>query len=315
VRGFAAHASLPARVRIALERTPASREALRAAARAHLAIGLHLFDRREIDRALALLGTEPAADRSDATRLELALALALHGGPRDMGEWTREPPSWGKLDVAALDAVGATAAGPAPSVARYDARLLRDLQMEEGPVAGELAPLEEQLRGYEALSGDPHVGGSSRERADPIRFLLKQIAKDAVEGPYAANTRVRFAGWPRVRVGGGSWRAARAGMTRIGIANRTGSVNRALRRLSYRFEPCFAAAAAAHTTLTKAVALRFSIARDGTVVDAEARADAPDGADLARCVAKVAQGIWFAQPNGGVWRVDVVLRANDPPVR
>jgi hypothetical protein len=147
------------------------------------------------------------------------------------------------------------------------------------------------------------------ERAEALRFLLKQIEKDGAAPGYVASTPIRFEGWPRVIVVGGTWFTSHKGMIRIGTVNRTGSVNRELRRMSYRFERCFTAADASHPKVPGDVGLHFLIARDGSVVDAVAAADAPDGADLAACVAQVSRGLWFRQPEMGAWMVDVRFRA------
>ncbi len=64
------------------------------------------------------------------------------------------------------------------AMAEYDAGVLREL--ESGPVAGELAPLEVQLRRYQvALTGEwSPASGYIKERTEALGFLLKQIQKD-----------------------------------------------------------------------------------------------------------------------------------------
>jgi hypothetical protein len=309
LRALAGRGSLPVRVRVALAHGWPSTEARRTAARARLALGLQFFDRRDVDSALAIFALQPAAERTDGTRLLLALALALHAGPQDLAGWTREPIRPEQLDLGALDAMtGATV--PATRVlAEYDEGVLREL--EAGPVAGELAPLETQLHRYEAALAQPWspASGYIKERVEALRYLLERIEKDDAAPGYVASTPIRFEGWPRVRVLGGTWFTPHKGMTRVGTVNRTGSVNRELRRLSYRFERCFTAADASHSKALGDVGLRFLIARDGSVFDAVAAADAPEGAALAGCIAGISRGLPFRQPEMGVWAVDVRFRA------
>jgi len=309
LRGFAGRGTLPARVRSAFDRASASIEARREAARARLSLGLQFFDRREVDRAVALLATSPAVERTDGTRLLLALALALHAGPRDLSEWTGEPLRPERLDLGALDVMAGSTVSATRAMAEYDAGVVREL--EAGPLAGELAPLETQLHRYQFVLAQPWspASGYIKERVEALLFLLEQIEKDDAVPGYVASTPIRFEGWPRVRVVGGTWFTPHKGMIRIGTVNRTGSVNRELRRLSYRFERCFTAANASHSKVPGDVGLRFLIARDGSVFGAAAESDAPEGAALAGCIAGVSTGLSFRQPEMGVWAVDVRFRA------
>jgi len=313
LRAFAGNGSLPARVRRGFEHAAPSTETRQAVARAHLTLGLQFFDRREVDTAISLLAAQPVADRPDSTRLLLALALALHGGPRDLSEWTREPVRPERFDLGALDVMAGSTVRDTRAVAEYDAGVLREL--EAGAVAGELAALETQLHRYEVVlaQGWSPVAGAVKERAEALRFLLKQIEKDTAEPGYSAATPIRFEGWPRVKNESGAWFARHTGMTRVGTANRTGSVNRELRRLSYRFERCITASTAAHPRMQSAVGLRFGIDRSGSVTDAVAVADAPAGADLAACIAEVSRGLWFRQPDFGPWKVEVRFRVRQNP--
>jgi len=315
LRAFANRGSLPGRARLGLERAPSSSsEAGRFAARARLLLGLEFFDRRELDGAIRLLAAQPAAERQDGARLLLALALALHDGPRDLGEWIREPIRPERFDLGALDTMAGSTVPGTRAVAEYDAGVFREL--EAGPVAGELAPLETQLHRYGTVvaQGWSPVLGVVKERAGALALLLKQIQKDTAEPAYTASTPIRFQGWPRVKNGAGSWFAARTGMTRVSTANRTGSVNRALRRFSYRFERCFAAATAAHPTLQGTVGLHFVILMDGTVTGAVGMPDAPEGAGIAGCLAEVSRGLGFRQPDFGPWTVEVRFRVGEPIV-
>jgi hypothetical protein len=310
LRAMAGKGSLPVRARLGLQHATPTTEAREQAARAHLTLGLRFFDRREVDAAIALLAVEPAAERTDGARLLLALALTLHGGPRDLAGWTREPVRSEWFELGALDTMAGSTVPATRAVAEYDAGVLREL--EAGPVPGELTPLETQLHRYEVVlaQGWNPVAYYVKERAGAIKLLLEQIESDHAEPTYAASTPVRFEGWPRVQIEGGTWNFdCGNAMTCLSFtANRTGGVNRALRRLSYRFEPCFTAATAAHPTLQGAVALRFVIMRDGSVKSAVAASDAPDGADLAACIAEVSGGFGFRQPEGGLWSVEVRLR-------
>ena len=310
LRAFASKKSLPARVRVGLGHGSPSTEATLLAARARLALGVRFFDRREVDGAISLLASQPVAERSDAARILLAVGLALHAGPRDLAEWTRKPVTPESFDLRALDALAGTAGGEARTLAAFDASVLRDL--EAGPVAGEIAPLEAQLHGYERM-GDP-IRSYVKERASALGLLLKQIHGDAAEPAYSASTPIRFEGWPRVHVGSQAWygECPPKAMTCVSsTANRTGSVNRALRRLSYRFEQCFTEASAASPTLGGSVGLHFVIDRAGSVGSAVAKADAPEGARLAHCVAAVTRGLLFTQPEIGVWTIDVRLRVGE----
>lgn len=187
----------------------------------------------------------------------------------------------------------------------------------------ELASVE-ALRGFAGRGTLPARVRSAFDRASPsiearreaararlslgLQFFDRREVDRAVAG-YVASTPIRFEGWPRVRVLGGTWFTPHNGMTRVGTVNRTGSVNRELRRLSHRFERCFTAADASHPKVPGDVGLRFLISRAGSVFGAVAAADAPEGAALAECIAGVSRGLSFRQPEMGVWAVDVRFRA------
>jgi hypothetical protein len=310
LRAFAARSSLPARARAAIRDASPPDESRAQIARARLRLGLRFWDRRQVDAALRLLAGVPTAERSDGTRLLLALAVVLHGGPPDWPGWTREPIRPDRFDLGPLDAIAASGTRDLRALAEYDAGMLREL--EAGPVAGELAPLEAQLHRYETVveRGYSSSVGIIRDRAGALRVLLKQLRDPAAKGTYDPSAPVRLEGWPRVSNEYGGWSAEHGA---IFTPVRPGTVDRELRRLAYRFEPCFVAAAAAHPKLGGGVALHFVIDRAGEVQNPSAKADEPDGGDLAACIAWVTGGIYFPQPSFGRWTVDVRFRVAGAP--
>jgi hypothetical protein len=50
----------------------------------------------------------------------------------------------------------------------------------------------------------------------------------------------------------------------------------------------------------------------GSVTDAVAVAHAPDGGDLATCIAEVSRGLSFRPPDFGPWQVEVRFRVGVP---
>jgi len=141
------------------------------------------------------------------------------------------------------------------------------------------------------------------ERWNAIQNLLAQIDGEDAFSPRPE----RLVGWPDVRPSSGTWIDD---THTIFAAIRAGNVNRALRVLGHRFEPCFAGSAPStepHASPPLA-SLGFVIARDGTVRTATATTSPSRDAPLESCLVRETLRFRFPQPDMGEWAVDAQLR-------
>ena len=300
LRPWARKYSLPTRARSALAGAKLSAEAVRLVAQARLGLGIRFLDRRNVDAAAALLAAEPVAEQSEESRLLFAVALSLHGGPVDASAWTERAPRDDSFDHSALDVVAKSANADLAALAAYDREILSGL--ESGPRAGDLRALDARLADLTtALRGGKHPT-FLWERQRALNLLREQQRR---QSGYQADAMVRLTRWPEVQPSGGGWHSS-SGV--IFIAIRAGNVNRTLRRLGYRFEPCFKKAATA-TEPPESLLLEFIIARDGTSTQAVAKSEPAGATELEACVAREAEGLLFPQPDGGSWSVRARLRA------
>jgi hypothetical protein len=220
----------------------------------------------------------------------------LHRGPPDLAGWIREPPSQ-PFDVEALELVAARPRQESPSYAASDlalfaANVLRGL-VPSAPANARRALEEEIARLGAALQPGKRDPIFVWERWNAAQKLLAELDRDGGVPPPS-----RLVGWPEVSPSEGTWQSEM-----FFIAIRAGHVNRVLRLLGGRFEPCFSTAGGAPVAgVPRAVALRFVIGRDGTVSTAQAPGE--PASDTTRCLTRAAYGLTFPQPDGGTWEVD-----------
>lgn len=304
MRGWAARRTLPTRARAALQlMVDPPDDVARVAAQVRLGLALRFLDRRAADAAAVLLQQRRVDPPEEDARYLLALAVALHGGPADVVGWVEKPPSR-VLDVEALDRVAATPRQEAPGYAASDlalfaATVLRGLTAP--PAAGRRRALEEEIARL-----TPAVDPKLRqpvflwERWNAATRLLAEMERHG-DDPAVPS---RLAGWPEVMPSERTWQAEM-----FFIAIRAGHVDRTLRFVSSRLEPCFVAARRASPNAPPGtVALRFLISRDGSIGTAQATSDPAGATELERCVTRVVLGLSFPQPDGGTWTVDAVFR-------
>lgn len=160
---------IPLPQRSALRGAPLAKEARALLARGRIMLGQLYFRTVDFDQATALLSAWPEGEaRPSEATFELALAIALRGGPEDAADMMRKAPLAlsGMGKVAALDYVTQSSPPSAEAgMAAFDAALIRQLTAPEGAGADFFRELAARYERAASLLTAPEVRALASERA------------------------------------------------------------------------------------------------------------------------------------------------------